>query len=87
VKRDPYNHRNPWVTNTYIGKNCFIGVGAMILPGVKIGDEVIVGASTVVTKDVSSNSIVVGNPGRVLSKKIQMNSRAVLSEYDNSENV
>jgi acetyltransferase-like isoleucine patch superfamily enzyme len=82
VKRDPIDPRNPWVTDTYIGKNCFIGVGSMILPGVRIGDEVIVGAATVVTKDVPSNSIVVGNPGRILDRKISMNSHAVLSEFD-----
>lgn len=82
VKRDPIDPRNPWVTDTYIGKNCFIGVGSMILPGVRIGDEVIVGAATVVTKDVPSNSIVVGNPGRILERKISMNSYAVLSNCD-----
>lgn len=51
-----------------IGKRCFIGVGAVILPGVTIGDECVVGASTVVTKDVPDNSMVVGVPGKVIKK-------------------
>lgn len=78
VKRDIEDSRNPWVTNTYIGKNCFIGVGAMILPGVKIGDEVIIGASSVVTKDIPSNSVAVGNPARVIKSGIKMNQKAIL---------
>jgi len=82
VKRERKDPRNPWVTNTYIGKNCFIGIEAIILPGIKIGDEVIVGAGTVVTKDVPSHSIIVGNPGNILEKKINMSNKAVLAEYD-----
>jgi acetyltransferase-like isoleucine patch superfamily enzyme len=78
VKRDEKNPKNPWVTNTYIGKNCFIGIGAMILPGVKIGDEVIIGAAAVVTKDIPSNSVAVGNPARVIKTNIKMDNKAVL---------
>ena len=78
IKRDPVDPRNPWVTDTFIGRNCFIGVRATILPGVKIGDEVVVGASTVVTKDVPSNCVVVGNPGRIVKRNIRMNNRAML---------
>jgi acetyltransferase-like isoleucine patch superfamily enzyme len=76
VKRDPVNPRFPWVTHTYIGRNCFIGVRATILPGVRIGDEVVVGAGTVVTKDVPSHSVVVGNPGRIVKSGISLNHRA-----------
>jgi acetyltransferase-like isoleucine patch superfamily enzyme len=78
VKREEKDPRNPWVTNTYIGKNCFIGVGATILPGVKIGDEVIIGASSVVTKDIPSNSVAVGNPAKVIRSNIKMNNKAIL---------
>ena len=45
-----------------------IGAGAVILPGVKIGKGAMVGAGSVVTKDVSQNAVVVGNPARVLKK-------------------
>lgn len=55
---------------TTIGKNCFIGANAIIMCGVTIGDEVIVGAGAIVTKDVPSNSIVVGNPARVIKSNI-----------------
>jgi len=78
VKRDQIDARNPWVTDTYIGKNCFIGVGATILPGVVIGDEVIIGASSVVTKSIPSNSVAVGNPARVIRTGIKMNDKAIL---------
>jgi len=78
VKRDEKDPRNPWVTDTYIGKNTFIGVGSTILPGVKIGDEVIIGASSVVTKNIPSNSIAVGNPAKVIKLGIKMNEKAIL---------
>lgn len=56
--------------NTYIGKRCFIGVNAIINCGVHIGDEVIVGCGTVVTKDIPSHCIVVGNPARIIRTDI-----------------
>lgn len=49
-----------------IGKNCWIGAGALIMPGVTIGDNTVVGAGSVVTKDLPSNVVAVGNPCRVL---------------------
>lgn len=49
-----------------IGKNCWIGAGAIILPGVTIGENVVVGAGSVVTKDLPSNVVAVGNPCRIL---------------------
>ena len=49
-----------------IGKNCWIGAGAVILPGVTIGDNVVIGAGSVVTKDIPDNVVAVGNPCRVL---------------------
>lgn len=52
----------------HIGRNCWIGAGAVILPGITIGDNVVVGAGSVVTKDLPSNVVAVGNPCRVLRK-------------------
>lgn len=47
-----------------IGKNVWVGGGAIILPGVTIGDDAIIGAGAVVTKPVASGATVVGNPAR-----------------------
>ncbi|WP_460273529.1 sugar O-acetyltransferase [Celeribacter sp. ULVN23_4] len=52
-----------------IGKDVWIGGGAIILPGVTIGDRAIVGAGAVVTKDVAPDTRVAGNPARVLTSK------------------
>ncbi|MEH2028137.1 MAG: acyltransferase [Nostoc sp.] len=54
----------------WIGKDCWIGAGATILPGVKIGDGAVVGAMAVVTKDVASYSVVVGNPATTINMRI-----------------
>jgi len=50
----------------HIGKNCWIGAGAVILPSVTIGDNTVVGAGSIVTKDLPANVVAVGNPCRVL---------------------
>lgn len=50
----------------FIKDNVFIGMNAMILPGVTIGNNVIVGAGSIVTKSIPDNSIVGGNPARVI---------------------
>ncbi|WP_442854348.1 DapH/DapD/GlmU-related protein [Arthrobacter sp. Soil782] len=48
-----------------IGRNVWIGSNATILPGVTIGDNAVVAAASVVTKDVPANTVVVGSPARV----------------------
>lgn len=52
-----------------VGKNVWIGFGVIVLPGVTIGDNCIIGAGSVVTKDIPPNSIAAGNPARVLRKR------------------
>ena len=50
----------------HIGHTCWIGAGAVILPGVTVGDNTVIGAGSVVTKDIPANVVAVGNPCRVL---------------------
>lgn len=49
-----------------IGNNCWIGAGAIILPGVTIGDNTVIGAGSIVTQDIPANVVAVGNPCKVL---------------------
>lgn len=49
-----------------IGDNVFVGADAIIMPNVKIGSNVIVGAGAVVTKDIPENTVVVGNPAKII---------------------
>lgn len=49
-----------------IGADCWIGGGAIILPGVTLGDGVTIGAGSVVTRDIPARSVAVGNPARVV---------------------
>lgn len=51
-----------------IGNGCWIGGGAIILPGVTVGNGTVIGAGSVVTKDIPDNCVAVGNPCRVIRK-------------------
>lgn len=62
LRKEAYQYNAP-IT---IGKNCWIGAGAIILPGITIGDNVVIGAGSIVTKDIPSNVVAVGNPCKVL---------------------
>lgn len=57
-----------------IGNNCWIGEKCVILPGVSIGENTIIGAGSIVTKSIPSNCIAVGNPAKVV-KKYDVNER------------
>lgn len=50
----------------HIGKNCWLGAAVIVLPGVTIGDNTVVGAGSIVTKDMPANVVAAGNPCRVL---------------------
>lgn len=52
--------------DVHIGRNVWIGAGAIILPGVTIGENTVIGAGSVVTKDIPANVVAVGNPCRVM---------------------
>ena len=58
--------------DTVVGRNCFIGARSMLLPGVVVGDESIVAAGAVVTKDVPPRTIVAGNPAVVIRRDIEV---------------
>ena len=65
---------------TVIGKHCFIGCASIIMPNVTLGDEVIVAAGSVVTKDVPSNSIVAGNPAKIIKSGIHTIEYGMMAE-------
>lgn len=50
----------------HIGRNCWLGAGVVVLPGVTIGDDTVIGAGSVVTKNIPSGVVAAGNPCRVL---------------------
>lgn len=76
-KTPPGSFERSWINSEHapiiIGDNCWIGENSRICKGVTIGDGAIVAANAVVTKDVPANSIVAGNPGRIVKTDIDKN--------------
>ena len=64
LRQEAYQYNMP----VHIGKNCWLGAGVIVLPGVTIGDNVVIGAGSIVNKDIPSNVVAVGNPCRVIKK-------------------
>lgn len=62
LREQVYQYNMP----VHIGRNCWIGAGAIILPGITIGDNTVIGAGSVVTKDIPANVVAAGNPCRVM---------------------
>lgn len=62
LREQAYQYNMP----VHIGRNCWLGAGVIVLPGITIGNNVVVGAGSVVTKDLPDNVVAVGNPCRVL---------------------
>jgi lipopolysaccharide O-acetyltransferase len=58
--------REYYISPVVIGKNVWIGEHVVIMPGVQVGDGVIIGANSVVTKSIPANSIAVGIPAKVI---------------------
>lgn len=68
IEPDERNTGDEWALPVTVGHNVWIGGSVTILPGVTIGDNVVIGAGSVVTRDIPSNSVAVGNPARVVKK-------------------
>jgi acetyltransferase-like isoleucine patch superfamily enzyme len=68
--------------NTIIGNDVWIGYRAIIMPGVKIGDGAIIGAGSIVTKDVLPYAIVAGNPAKFIKYRFDLVSKEKLIKAD-----
>ena len=81
--KDEINDLRGYYGKIKIGSNCFIGMGAIILPNVQIGDNCIIGAGAVVANSFPENSVIMGNPAKVAFKtsiyiKMRKNSRNIV---------
>lgn len=74
-----HDHCRALKTDTYIGKDCVIGINSIIMPGVHIGNQVVIGGGAVVTKDIPDNSIAVGNPAKVIKSGIKIHNGQIVN--------
>ena len=68
IRSTPEDSRSARTNAVEIGKGVFIGGGSYILKGVRIGDRAVIGAASVVTRDVPADAIVAGNPARKIAR-------------------
>lgn len=73
-----HDHCRSLKADTYIGSDCVIGINAIIMPGLHIGNQVVVGGGSVVTKDIPSNCIAVGNPAKIIKTDIHVHNGKIL---------
>ncbi len=62
LREQAYQYNLP----VHIGRNVWLGAGVIVMPGVTIGDNTVIGAGSIVTKDIPANVVAVGNPCRVM---------------------
>lgn len=82
LREQVYQYNSP----VHIGRNCWIGAGVIIVPGITIGDNTVIGAGSVVTKNIPKNVVAVGNPCKILreinehDKKYYFKERQIVDE-------
>jgi hypothetical protein len=72
----PYRRKNG--DQLWIGKECNIGANSIIMAGIRVGDNCVVAAASVVMKDVPPNCLVAGNPARIMEKGIRTGPRGII---------
>lgn len=73
-----HDHCRSLKADTYIGKNCVIGVRSIIMPGLYVGNQVVIGGGSVVTKNIHSNYIAAGNPAKILKENVNVQNGKIL---------
>ena len=68
-----------------IGKNCFVGARSMLLPGTTLGNNVIVGAGSVVKGNIPDDSIIIGNPAKIVGNTMEWAKKKRESAYYENE--
>lgn len=74
-----HDHCRSLKADTYIGKNCVIGARSISMPGLSIGNQVVIGGS-MVAKSIHSNCIAAGNPAKILKENVNVQNGKILMD-------
>lgn len=75
-----HDHCRHLRADVHIGKDCVIGIRAIIMPGIHIGNQCVIGGGSVVTKDIPDHCIAVGNPAKVIKTGVEVRNGQLVSE-------
>ena len=73
-----HDHCRSLKADTYIGKNCVKGVRSIIMTGLSVGNQVVIGGGSVVTKNIHSNCIAARNPAKILKENVNVQNGKIL---------
>lgn len=73
-----HDHCRSLKADTYIGKNCVIGVRSIIMPGLSVGNQVVIGGGQRGYKNIHSNCIAAGNPAKILKENVNVQNGKIL---------
>lgn len=74
-----HDHSRSLVCDTRIGQDCIIGINSIIMPGVTLGNSVVVGGGSIVTKDVPDHCMVAGNPARIIKQGVEVKDGRIIN--------
>lgn len=75
-----HDHCRSLRADTIIGNDCIIGIRSIIMPGVTIGNQTVIGGGSVVTTNIPDNCIAVGNPARIIRTGINVRNGKIVEE-------
>ncbi len=73
-----HDHCRGIKANVIIGDDCVVGIRSIVMPGISIGNQVVIGGGSVVTKSFPSNCVIAGNPAKIVREGIKVKNGKII---------